>query len=492
MRPLEALLLLANVLSFLALAVPRLRAANWTGALPFIGLLVAALHLLLERYRWQMMPAYALTLVLLVGWMLQRAAPADRPVSGLLASVLIVLGALSLVISTALPVIVPVFHFPRPSGPYAIGTLTYHWVDEARPEVFTAAPDDHRELLVQIWYPAEADPATPTAPYMQDSGALSTWLAWLLNLRVPEWISGELTSVKTNAVPSAPVAPDGPDYPVVIFMEGLSGFRQMNTYQVEHLVSHGYVVAAIDQPYAAAAVVFPDGRQVTGLGKPKMWPLLQQSLSPAEPAPDLNGQTFAEGIVPYLAQDAVFTLDQLTALNRSDPNGSLTGRLDLDRVGIIGVSLGGIVSPQVCHIEPRVRACLMMEAPVPAAVVQAGLEQPTLLMIGDVETMRRAGWSEADIEQHQGTMRGLFEGLSSDGYLVVTHGLYHLNLTDAPLFLRAPLRALGLLGPVDVDRAHDIVKAYTLAFFDHHLKGQPTPLLSEAAYRFEEVTFETR
>ena len=28
----------------------------------------------------------------------------------------------------------------------------------------------------------------------------------------------------------------------------------------------------------------------------------------------------------YLAQDAVFTLDQLVALNRADPNGILTGR----------------------------------------------------------------------------------------------------------------------------------------------------------------------
>ena len=26
----------------------------------------------------------------------------------------------------------------------------------------------------------------------------------------------------------------------------------MNTFQVEELVSHGYIVAAIDQPYAAA------------------------------------------------------------------------------------------------------------------------------------------------------------------------------------------------------------------------------------------------
>src|SRR5690606_31108308 len=97
--------------------------------------------------------------------------------------------------------------------------------------------------------------------------------------------------------------------------------------------------------------------------------------------------------------------------------------------------------------------------------------QPTLLVIGDVETMRRAGWSQADIDQHHTTMRALFENLAGDGYFVTTHGMYHLNLTDAPLLLPLPLRALGLLGPIDVRRGHDIVTAFAVAVFDRHLKG---------------------
>jgi len=60
------------------------------------------------------------------------------------------LGALALLISAAPPIVSPVFRFPRPSGPYAIGRLTYHWVDAARPEVFTADTNDHRELMVQM------------------------------------------------------------------------------------------------------------------------------------------------------------------------------------------------------------------------------------------------------------------------------------------------------------------------------------------------------
>ena len=38
---------------------------------------------------------------------------------------------LGLLIAGALPIIMPVFRFPHPTGPYAIGTMTYHWVDAA-------------------------------------------------------------------------------------------------------------------------------------------------------------------------------------------------------------------------------------------------------------------------------------------------------------------------------------------------------------------------
>lgn len=38
---------------------------------------------------------------------------------------------------------------------------------------------------------------------------------------------------------------------------------------------------------------------------------MQQSDSPAENAPLMNGQAFKDGIIPYFAQDVSFTLDLL-------------------------------------------------------------------------------------------------------------------------------------------------------------------------------------
>lgn len=60
-------------------------------------------------------------------------------------------------VSIALPLLFPVFSFAEPTGPYKIGTITYHWTDSAREERFTKASGDSRELAVQIWYPASSE-----------------------------------------------------------------------------------------------------------------------------------------------------------------------------------------------------------------------------------------------------------------------------------------------------------------------------------------------
>src|SRR6266542_2352826 len=214
----------------------------------------------------------------------------------------------------------PVFTFPPPTGPYAIGTVTYHWVDEDRPEIFAADADARRELLVQVWYPAKETPASPRAPYMPEADAVAPALARFLGVSgsTLDW----LKDVTTNAVAFAPIADAIPEFPVLIMLVGIKGsYRQIQTFQVEELASHGYVVVALEQPYVVTMVVFPDGRE--------------------------------------LAHDVIFTLDQLGSLDRADPHGSVTGRLDLERVGLVGHSMGAVVASEACHLDGRPRAALL-------------------------------------------------------------------------------------------------------------------------------------
>ena len=405
------------------------------------------------------------------------------------------LGVLTLALFVAQRFLLPVFRFPALVGPYAIGTLTYHWVDHDRADIFGANANARRELMVQIWYPAtavgSAQPIKLRAPYLQNASALANALSQLKNL--PPALFGQFKYVTTHAIPGAEVADEKSSYPVLIFLEGASGFRQMNTFQVEALVSQGYIVAAIDQPYTAAVVVFPDGREARALPLDQMIPLIHQSHSPAATPPTFNGRVFANGIASYLAEDVSFTLNRLAALNQNDPNAILTGRLNLAQIGTFGISLGGIVGAEACRTEPRLRACIFMDAPMPVDAVKFGLQQPALWITRDAETMRlersrSGGWSEADISEHQSSMRVALKNSWGARYFVQVPGMFHVNLTDVPLW--SPLLPwLGITGPIDAKRAHHIINAYTLAFFNRHLLGRTETLLDGAASRYPEVIF---
>lgn len=473
MRPLEALLLIINLAAFLAFAVPRFRAVRLTRLLPTATLLAAGAQVALEGARWQMAPAYAFGVSLFLISLLPRSGVGAGGVPGrrrrLGRRLTIGFGALALPFAAFLPLAFPVFNLPHPHGPYEIGTLTYDWVDAARPEIFTADPANRRELMVQVWYPVQGSKSAKRARYVNDGLALAP-LAGLLHL--PRFVFQHLKYVMTDAVPAAPAAPGAANYPVLVLSHGRGGFRQESTSQVEEMVSHGYIVAAIDHTYAAAGVDFPDGRGV--------------SLDPR-----MLDRKSEDSFIPFLAQDVSFTLNQLAEINRSDPRGILTGRLDLQRTGMFGLSLGGEITADACRFDPRLKACLIMDVWMPADVVQAGLRQPTMWITRDAATMRLEGWSPAVTDETLGTMHEVFEGLPGDGYFVRVPGMFHEDFSDAPLF--SPFTPwLGISGPMNARRGQTIVSAYELAFFDRHLKGLAAPLLDGPSPRFPEVLFETR
>jgi len=502
MRNLETLLLLADLVVLVILTFPRLHDAGWWRLSAFAAMAIAFAQLGVEGPRWQLVPAYALTLLFFLASIARTSgAAADGARRVRLTRIAIGCAAVGLAVAAALPMIVPVFRFPPPTGPYAIGTLTYHWVDTTRSEAFAADPHARRELMVQIWYPAQAQASGPRAAYLPDAGAVMSAFARIQDR--PAFIFGHLKYVVTHAMASAPAASDLPAFPVLLFLEGASGFRQMNTYQVEQLVSRGYIVVAIDQPGAAAAVVFPDGHQVAGLDRAQFQAAVRPSYLPPAPGTSRDETPIPPGLarqggslVAYLAQDVVFTLDQLESLNRADPNAILTGKLDLRRVGVFGISLGGIVVGEACRRDQRLRACLVMDAAMPTDVVRAGLRQPTMWITRDAASMRlerqrAGGWPEVEIEAHQTSMRAVYEGLSGAGYFVRVPGMFHGNFTDIAVWTPMASR-LGVAGPISPQRAHDIVNAYTLAFFDRHVYGRPAKLLEGPAGEYPDAVFESR
>lgn len=133
---------------------------------------------------------------------------------------------------------------------------------------------------------------------------------------------------------------------------------------------------------------------------------------------------------------------------------------------------------------------------MPADVVAAGLAKLGMWITRDAASMRLerqrgGGWPEAEIDAYQPSMRAMYKSLPAAGYFVQVPGSFHGNFMDVPNW--SPLASwLNLTGPIHGQRGHDIINAYSLAFFDRHLAGREVKLRDGPAEQYPEVMFESR
>ncbi len=482
MRTLE--IALVAVLA-VALVVGPFRRRRMFASLAVIAAGVALAHAVIEGARWQMAPAYLLTFSLvtvgvagLLGWRPPRWASIGGTAAG----------ALAVALSAALALVLPVPTLPTPTGPHRIGTFTVAVTDKTRPEPFTPDPDDRRRLMAQVWYPSDAVEG-PREPYIRDTQVFAS-VAQVFGM--PGFIMDHLALVRTHSIIDAPPPTDSAKYPVVVFVTGNAGFRQSNTIQVEELVSHGYVVVGIDQPGTAGSVLFPDGDRIDYATPEVVRPLIDQSVDPRPNPPELHGQTYPDGIIPLLTDDVRFMIDEIERMNAD--TGPLAGRLDTSLIGVLGISLGGIVAADACATEPRVAACLAMDSTMTVRTMGNSISAPVMWLTRPNSDMRAEDWPESEIALHA-TQRSAFESATGPAWFVTISGMFHLDFTDAPY--GSPLFAwLGQDGPIGGDRAHEVVRAVTVAFFDTALRGVPGArselLTNPADAGYPEVTVHAR
>ena len=401
---------------------------------------------------------------------------------------LIVMLAMSAASLVVWRVLIPTPRLPRPTGPYGVATSDYSWTDRTRLEPFTPDAGDHRELVAQVWYPTNAQGATQT--YMDSREPLQVLAK---TFRLPAFLLRNIARAPTHALRDAPAA-DG-RFPVLVNPAGFSAFRGASLFWIEALVSHGYVVVGLDQPGTSAATILSNEKVVRVIDKPVFDKLMPLALSRArDQSPTLNGVALPGGVIPFLADDLRFVLDQLEIMDQQDPD--LAGHLDTGRTGAFGMSLGGYGVPEACYRDARFRACLAVDAGKTAAVARDGLAQPLMIIGRGADSMRAerrkaGGWPEPEIAHTSNTQRAVFEHNRADAYYVTIDGMFHVNWTDAPIWSPV-VRWMGLAGPIDPYRGFAETNAYTLAFFAHYLNGKPAPLLDEQSSRRQGTRLEVR
>jgi hypothetical protein len=347
----------------------------------------------------------------------------------------------------------------------------------------TDDPNDRRELMVTLWYPAEAGTGE-TAPYIDNLDKLAD--------APNQAIFNLARSARSHAIAGARISSAETRYPALIFSPGGQINAGMYAAQIEDLASHGYIVLGIDHPYESRGVIYPDGR-IARYSEEKF---------PKRGSPNFQEEfdRFYRQLIDERAADAAFVLNQLEKLNSGKPASQFSGRLDLTRAGALGHSRGAVTAAQSCQSDRRFKACLSLDGMAkslpfypdadgkgpeqPYMTFEKPLPEPTEKQLSESKTTREQ--FEQMRERQRNREAELLKTVKSGSYRVTLRGAAHNSFSDEPLILP--------FGDANAKVAHrrrtQIIRSYTLAFFDQYLKNRNSNLLKGPSTDYPEVTVE--
>ncbi|MBZ0318554.1 MAG: hypothetical protein K8L91_19225 [Anaerolineae bacterium] len=345
--------------------------------------------------------------------------------------------------------------FPVPSGPYAVGRVDVEWVDASRPELFTDDPNDVRDLLVTIYYPADVLTDAVPAPYVGTEIAAAVGLPSVLIEQMHTHVFADVPAVDAT-------------FPVLLFSPGMEMLPVFYSSLLTELTSQGYVVVAIWHPYSVAVTPYPDGRLVA----------INEAGIPSfadDPAAE------AERVGAVWVGDMRFVLDQLPQFNIEDDR--LAGRLDLERIGAFGHSFGGATSVQAAFEDERIDAAINMDGTMFGDVVAQGSRVPFLMLqskIADTPTEAELAAAGITPEEYQAILDRysqsvadiLAKSANATGY--VLEGSVHNTYTADFLVLARALPGLltaAEIGTIDSMEAYQQIVTWVSDFMADNVMG---------------------
>ncbi|MEK3903061.1 MULTISPECIES: alpha/beta hydrolase family protein [unclassified Paenibacillus] len=267
-------------------------------------------------------------------------------------------------------------------------------------------------LVISIFHPAiGGDPLKGIdlyAPCQAEAAKLLTEMGVDLdNLNIASVTTGGALAVQSGG------------YPVILFSPGFGVERDMYLGVISKLVSKNHVVVTLSAPQESVFTVFPDGSYV------------RQAPEMAELAS--SDYTSWSRLLHNRVQYIIAVMDHLKVLNRSDTE--LAGLFDLDKVAVMGHSLGGAASLEAAKQDRRIKAAVLLDPSFHLIRREDGQSSvPVLLLRQEASAYREmaASMNETIASDYIDGQRYAFNSLNN-AYFYRVKGAQHMSFSDIPL-----------------------------------------------------------
>jgi len=347
---------------------------------------------------------------------------------------------------------------PKPSGNFLIGVNHISLNDRSRKELFDNSQNSYRNLTIKVWY--LTDIRTEYEPYLENADAVIKNWQFSENYRNPI----------THSSKGVPISKRENSYPILIFSHGWGEHFSQNTILMEELASHGYVIFSIAHHYECKFSFFPDGRLINmDMNSNLFNQLLQEQQNPnamsvfqkmftAKTENDRHNifvetnnlmPTLMKESPKYWAEDIIFFINELEKVNET--NMIFKGKLDLNRIGVLGMSMGGMATNEVCVLDSKVKAGVNIDGGLFGPIIDETLNIPFMFL----NSQRFLGYGDLFVSKSK-----------SSCYSVTIKKSDHYNFTDYALF---PIQATRQLGSIEATKPIEIMNSLILAFFDKYI-----------------------
>ncbi len=351
----------------------------------------------------------------------ERAYKLSKPIFRFIRNTFLFAFALSLAI------LCPQYQQPKTTGSYQVATAKYTWTDPDRLDEF-AKNGDHRALTVEFWYPENADQT----------------------------------------------------YPLVVFSHGAFGFSGSNFSTFAELASNGYVVASIGHTYQAFYTMDTRGTLTT------VDPDFINKAAEINAVVDTTNEeeiykTTSEWMKLRTA-DENFVLNTILENCDKETAEPLFAMIDIEKIGLMGHSLGGASSAQIGRERNDIDAVIVLDGTMLGEEV--GFENNAVVLndtpypVPILNVYAQDHYDNAK-EQIGDSYNNFYASKNAVlAYETVFKDAGHLNFTDLPLFSPTLAKMLGV-GTIDERTCIEAMNEVVLEFFNSYLKDAGTPIIAK-------------